>query len=720
MSDHRVFSLYKASEIEAELHSVDVKSFKSNAGKRKHALHKIVANLTLGNYSEMSVLLPVIMQFWNIEDDMEVKRICHEYVRTFGSMKPQMVTEALPFISQDLKSKSDIVQQLALKTLLHVPAKDFTEVAFRFVESVLYKRTSSSTLTKVSISALLLLDEYDHKRVLPLMTELFDILDRPGTHDMSIKTVALHTLYVLHSRSNDMDFLNLDFRVVTQLLQHIDTMGEWDRGMLLESLPITVVPQTPNEVSRLLELVLPQLQHNNIYVSIGAMRFVLYLLNYMNLVDSSIIDRLSNSIISLIDKPAELEFLVLRNIILLLLTRDNSILNLDIAYFFIEYKDPIYIKDTKLECLYLSANSETLPRILEELEHYASDVDIQMSRKSIRAIGNLAVKLENEYATRECVYSLMSLLKFGVDFVIQEIISVLKNILRKYPRNFEDVARELVYYAEYAQENESKNAMIWIITHYSYMLDNSLELFQKFSSKIVEEQLDVQYSILNSAIKLFLRDPTKDTEAICLGVLKQCTEVLINPDIRNQAYYYWRLLTLAQMPDSGLTYESIRGIIDGESPTLQLNATMDPVILEELELNIGSIVSIYLKPASHIFSSAKIMQLPDSPILQRDKSKMKLVSEQSAEYRDTLSDLSYSGRNTPNSTQLSGPLRRLTMDDYDKPTGTVNNLKGKLVSSNKPSTAKRLTRSSSMLLRKMTIKRPFSRGESKTIEHDYD
>ena len=173
-------------------------------------------------------------------------------------------------------------------------------------------------------------------------------------------------------------------------------------------------------------------------------------------------------------------FLVLRNVILLLLSRESSLLRLDISYFFIEYNDPIYIKDTKLECLYLLANKETLPRILEELEQYATDIDIQMSRKSVRAIGNLAVKLDED-SVHDCVAVLLDLLEFGVDYVVQEIISVFRNILRKYPNNFKANVTELVKHTEVVQEPESKNAMIWIITQYSDILSaNNLKNCTKF------------------------------------------------------------------------------------------------------------------------------------------------------------------------------------------------------------------------------------------------
>ena len=427
----------------------------------------------------------------------------------------------------------------------------------------------------------------------------------------------------------------------------------------------------------------------------------MYLLNYVDVIKESLAEKLSNSVIALLDKPPELQFLVLRNVILLLLSRESSLLRLDISYFFIEYNDPIYIKDTKLECLYLLADKETLPRILEELEQYATDIDIQMSRKSVRAIGNLAVKLDED-SVNDCVAVLLDLLEFGVDYVVQEIMSVFRNILRKYPNNFKKNVKELVKHTEVVQEPESKNAMIWIITQYSDIIPNYLELFKVFSSNMFNETLEVQFSILNSATKFFIRCPTKETEELCMDLLKGCTDQENNPDLRDKAFMYWRLLSLTKMSgtSNALTFEALKSVVDGELPLIEMNTKLDPTVLEELELNIGTIVSIYLKPVSHIFRLNKTKLLPPSPVLNPNKDLLPVVNNS---FSPTGAN-----RNRQNSESQSSTKSRRTamMDDYDKPAEKINQLKGKRKSSsNNPS---KLSRKPSTLLRKLSMKRPFS------------
>ena len=709
MSDQRLFAKYRASEIKVDLQNFELKKFKTNAIKRKNALRKIIANLTLGNYNEMSYLFPEILKYWQVEDDMEVKRICHEYVRKLGPSKPKNTEDSLSHILNDLKSGNQNLQIMALKTLIMVPSPAFIDEAFVFVRSLINCQSLSLiSISKAAIYSLNQLEELDHDRALPLMDVLIDIVENNVT-EPTLKVAALNTLYCIHERNLKMDNFHLSVDVSFDILKLLPKLNEWDKALVFESLTGIVVPQTHDDAHDLIDITEPQLQHVNTFVALNALKFIIYLINYVDYITETLSKKLSSSIIALLTKPPQLQFLVLRNVILLLLSREVSILNLDVSYFFVEYNDPIYIKDTKLECLYLLANKDNLYQILEELEEYATNIDIQMSRKAIRAVGNLAVKL-NEESANECVLTLLSLLEFGVDYVVQEIISVFRNILRKYPDRYQSHIRNLVNYTDSVQESESKNAMIWIITNYTNILPNYLEVFKVFSSNILEETMEVQFSILTSSIKFFIRSPSKKTEELCMQILKCCTEDIDNPDIRGRALMYWRLLTLAHAKHGkNISHETIKEIVDGELPIIELNTKLDPVILEELELNIGSIASIYLKPVSQIFRLNKTKFLPQSSVFSGDKNTLNVVGDNSCNFNNSSNDIlnSCSG-----SRQLSEhrplsitPRRNTIMGDYDKPAETVNQLKGEMKSSF--SISSKLSKKPSKLMRKLTLKKSF-------------
>ncbi|CCF57625.1 hypothetical protein KAFR_0C06290 [Kazachstania africana CBS 2517] len=698
MSDQKIFARYKANELRSELQILDMRKAKQNIVKRKGALKKVIANLTLGNYAEMIMLFSEILKYWRIEDDIEVKRICHEYVRAVGTVKPRSTIDALPCILEDLRTGNDEVQILALTTLVTVPFSKFTEAAFNFIMTLVNRRSTSMELQRNAITALVQLDDWSHEKVMSLMLPLRDIFEQK-LDEPAIQIAALSTLYAIHEKNLNLKPFNISVNTAFDLLDTIPRLSEWDISSLLEVLPVSVVPQRHGEAYEMIDIALEQLQNVNTSVALNALRFIVYLFNYIETVDENITTKLSNCIVALLDKSPEIEFLILRNVILLLLSRDQSLLNLDVSYFFIEYRDPIYIKDTKLECLYLLANKGNLIQILDELEQYSTDIDIQMSRKAIRAIGNLAVKLGTESA-KMCMDILIHLLQFGVDYVIEEIISVSRNILRKYPDDFRSTVNELVNYIDNIQEAESKNAMIWIISQFSDHLPNYLELFDTFCYNITDETLEVQYTLLNSSVKFFIRNPTPLAEKICMKVLKAFTEDVNNPDLRSRAFLYWRLLSATSDPSNNITIETLSEIIDGELPLIELNTKLDPLILEELELNIGTITSLYLKPNSQIFRANRIKCLEQSPILNKTKQDLKVIkgTKPSGHSGRASRQHNKSGGSTPQQTMP-------TINDYDKPAEKVNHLKGTRKSS--ISSPSKLSRKPSMLMRKLSLKKKF-------------
>ena len=68
---------------------------------------------------------------------------------------------------------------------------------------------------------------------------------------------------------------------------------------------------------------------------------------------------------------------------------------------------------------------------LSEFLEYASEVDVEFVRKSVRAIGRTAIKIDS--ATQKCIDVLLQLIKTKINYVVQEGIIVIKDIFRKFP-----------------------------------------------------------------------------------------------------------------------------------------------------------------------------------------------------------------------------------------------------------------------------------------------
>jgi vesicle coat complex subunit len=262
---------------------------------------------------------------------------------------------------------------------------------------------------------------------------------------------------------------------------------------------------------------------------------------------------------------------------------------------------------TKLELIFMLATEKNIEEVLTELREYATEIDVHFVRKSVRAIGKLAIKIEP--AARQCINTLLELVATKVTYIVQEATVVIRNIFRKYPNQYESIISTLCENLDSLDEPEAKAAMIWVIGQYASRIENSDVLLEDFLFSFADEPVEVQLALLTATVKLFIQRPTKGQELVP-KVLKWATEDTDNPDLRDRGYMYWRLLSSDMA--------TAKAIVMGEKPPITAEAEkLDPVTLEEMCLNVGTLATVYLKPVQQVFRSARPRKLLDSPALQK-------------------------------------------------------------------------------------------------------
>ena len=371
---------------------------------------------------------------------------------------------------------------------------------------------------------------------------------------------------------------------------------------------MSYVPQDTGEAALLAERIAPRLSHSNSSVVLTCIRVILYLLNYIadQRQVSALCRKLSPPLVTLLAKGPEVQYLALRNA-LLILQRRPEVLKNDIRVFFCKYNDPIYVKVTKLELIFMLANEDNIDEVLTELREYATEIDVHFVRKAVRAIGKLAIKIEP--AARRCIDLLLELVSTKVTYIVQEATVVIKNIFRKYPNQYESIIGTLCEHLDSLDEPEAKAAMVWVIGQYADRIENSDALLEDFLYTFSEEPVEVQLALLTATVKLFIQRPTRAQELVP-KVLKWATEETDNPDLRDRAYMYWRLLSTDM--------NAAKHIVMGEKPAITAEAErLEASTLEEMCMSVGTLATIYLKPVQTVFRSARVRKLQDSPALQK-------------------------------------------------------------------------------------------------------
>jgi len=168
----------------------------------------------------------------------------------------------------------------------------------------------------------------------------------------------------------------------------------------------------------------------------------------------------------------------------LLLQAKPDILSKELRVFFCKYNDPPYVKLQKLEIMVRIANDKNFDQLLAELKEYALEVDMDFVRRAIKAIGQVAIKIES--ASEKCVNALLDLIATKVNYVVQEVVVVIKDILRKYP-GYEGVIPTLCKYIDELDEHDARGSLIWIVGEYAEKINNADEILSSFVDQFAEE-----------------------------------------------------------------------------------------------------------------------------------------------------------------------------------------------------------------------------------------
>jgi vesicle coat complex subunit len=120
---------------------------------------------------------------------------------------------------------------------------------------------------------------------------------------------------------------------------------------------------------------------------------------------------------------------------------------------------------------------------------------------------------------------------------------------------------------------EARASLIWMVGESAEKLVDATEILGGFAKQFRDENTIVQLQILSAVVKLFLKKPNEGQE-IVQSVLQTATQSCDNPDIRDRAYIYWRLLStssqVAQV-DLSLLLPLLAELLDGNAGTETAN-----------------------------------------------------------------------------------------------------------------------------------------------------
>ncbi|EQB45200.1 hypothetical protein CGLO_15966 [Colletotrichum gloeosporioides Cg-14] len=528
------------------------------AYERKESIQKTIMAMTLGK--DVSALFPDVLK--NIATgDLDQKKLVYLYLMNYAKSHPDLCILAVNTFVQDSEDPNPLIRALAIRTMGCIRVDKMVD----YMEEPLRKTLRDESPYVRKTAAICVAKLFDLNPTMCIENGFLESLQELiGDPNPMVVANSVQALSEITETAPETRALVVTPATLKKLLMALNECTEWGRVTILTTLADYPAVDV-KESEHICERVAPQFQHVNPSVVLAAVKVVFIHMKAINpeLV-RAYLKKMAPPLVTLVASAPEVQYVALRNIDLLLQAKPD-ILSKELRVFF--------------------SNDKNFDQLLAELKEYALEVDMDFVKRAVKAIGQVAIKIES--ASQKCVNALLDLIATKVNYVVQEVVVVIKDILRKYP-GYEGVIPTLCQYIDELDEPTARGSLIWIVGEYAEKINNADEILESFVDGFMEEFTQTQLQILTAVVKLFLKKPG-NTQGLVQKVLQSATTDNDNPDIRDRAYVYWRLL-------SG-DLDVAKNIILSQKPAISTTMTsLPPALLEQLLAELSTLASVYHKP----------------------------------------------------------------------------------------------------------------------------
>ena len=451
------------------------------AWERKESIQKTIMSMTLGK--DVSALFPDVLK--NIATpDLDQKKLVYLYLMNYAKSHPDLCILAVNTFVQDTEDPNPLVRALAIRTMGCIRVDKMVD----YMEEPLRKTLKDESPYVRKTAALCVAKLFDLNPALCIENGFLETLqEMVGDSNPMVVANSVSALAEINETAPETQALVVTAQTLKKMLLALNECTEWGRITILTTLA-DYTTQDVKESEHICERVSPQFQHVNPSVVLAAVKTVfLHMQNIGPQLHATYLKKMSPPLVTLISSQPEVQYVALRNIDLLL-QKQPGILDKEMRVFFCKYNDPPYLKLQKLEIMVRIANPSNVDQLLAELKEYAMEVDMDFVRKAVRAIGQVAIKIES--CAEKAVNVLLELINSKVGYVVQEVIVVIKDIFRRYP-GYEGIIPTLCQCIDDLDEPNARGSLIWIIGEYAEKISNAEDILSGFVESFNEEFVQV-------------------------------------------------------------------------------------------------------------------------------------------------------------------------------------------------------------------------------------
>ncbi len=353
--------------------------------------------------------------------------------------------------------------------------------------------------------------------------------------------VVTNCLFVIHEMKLLVGGIESNNHMVMNLLNRIGEFSEWGLNTVLE-IVARYRPSNEDETYAIMNLLDPVLRTANSGSVLAALKCFFNLTKHMPELHTQIVQRSKPPILTLITGAhAEIQFMTLKHLQSILHQSFSSgIFDDEYRQFFVRYNEPPHVKHLKVDLLPFIANSSNARDIASELGEYVTDVDAELSRRAIQAIGDIAAKIPA--VAQEMIQTILNLMEMDSTYVRSQAAIILSVVVRIHPTLSDVVLPHLAKYLRKIDDSEAKASLIWLLGEFGKNILEAPYILEQFiQSYDQESSISIKTQILTATMKLFFQRPP-ELQSMLGKLLKAALNDTSDQDLHDRALLYYRLL----------------------------------------------------------------------------------------------------------------------------------------------------------------------------------
>lgn len=547
--------------------------------KKRDAIKKVIAYMTLG--IDVSPLFSEMVMA-SATTDLVQKKMVYLYLVNYAESNSDLAILAINTLQKDCRDDDPMIRGLALRSLCSLSLANMVEYLQPAVQRALedvngyVRKTAVIGVVKIFYINPSVVTETE------LLPSLKRLVNDNDAHVVSNTISALEE--VLAAEGGYMP----SEEVITGLLNRIMHFSEWGQCAILRLLTKYSVANE-GEMFDIMNILDDLLKQSSSAVVLSVTKIFVDLTSNRPDIQQDVLMRLKGPLLTLMAASSmELAYTVLVHIHALISRgpRQVEVFQADFKQFFCRYNEPSYIKQVKIDILTMLADFNSAEHIVLELSEYVTEVDVEIARRAIRAIGTIAVHVPS--TSEMIVSSLSNLLELDIDYVCTEAAVVMKDLVRKYPEQFQQASGAVQKCLKIVSEPDGKSDA-------PYLLEPMIDGFME------EPSGAVQLEMLTATVKLFFCRPP-EVQKMLGRLLQEAIQECTHPDVRDRALLYYRLLQVS--PE-----EARRVICAPKEVVEEFQEEMDADLKDRVFEEFNSLSTVYKQPAS------KFIQVSGSPFV---------------------------------------------------------------------------------------------------------